>query len=51
MFYGGINKIPDPIRIIKGYGNSDISYSCMCFSNITAFQNPLSLDELIGMKI
>ncbi|CAD8155779.1 unnamed protein product [Paramecium pentaurelia] len=51
MFYGGINKIPDPIRIIKGYGNSDISYSCMCFSNITEFQNPLSLDELIGMKI
>ncbi|CAD8196180.1 unnamed protein product [Paramecium octaurelia] len=51
MLYGGVNQIPDPIRIIKGYGNSDISYSCMCYSNITAFQNPLSLDEIIGMKI
>ncbi|CAD8207815.1 unnamed protein product [Paramecium pentaurelia] len=51
MLYGGVNKIPDPIRIIKGYGNSDISYSFMCYSNITTFEDPLSLDELIGMKI
>ncbi|CAD8123308.1 unnamed protein product [Paramecium sonneborni] len=51
MLYGGISKIPDPVRIIKGYGNSDISYSFMCYSNITAFDNPLSNEELLGMKI
>lgn len=51
MQYGGVNNIPNPISIIKGYGNSDISYSFMCYSNITAFEDPLSMEELIGMKI
>ncbi|CAD8115977.1 unnamed protein product [Paramecium primaurelia] len=51
MPYGGINPIPDPFRIIKGYGNSDISYCFMCYSNLSSYSEPKTIDELIGIKM
>ncbi|CAD8204886.1 unnamed protein product [Paramecium octaurelia] len=51
MQYGGTTKIPDPLRIIKGYGNYDISYSFMCYSNLSSFNNPLTLEERVGIKL
>lgn len=37
MPYGGVTPIPDPLRIIKGYGNFDISYCMMCYSNLSSY--------------
>ncbi|CAD8169976.1 unnamed protein product [Paramecium octaurelia] len=51
MPYGGINQIPDPLRIIKGYGNSDISYCFMCYSNLSSYSEPKTIDELVGIKM
>jgi hypothetical protein len=51
MLFGGTTPIPDPVRIIKGYGDSDISYSFMCYSNVSTFSTPLSDKEKIGIKI
>ncbi|CAD8179362.1 unnamed protein product [Paramecium octaurelia] len=51
MPYGGINPIPDPLRIIKGYGNFDISYCFMCYSNLSSYSQPKTIDELVGIKM
>lgn len=51
MFYGGINQIPDPLRIIKGYGNYDISFCLMCYSNLSSYNDPKTIDEKIGIKM
>ncbi|CAD8102754.1 unnamed protein product [Paramecium sonneborni] len=51
MAYGGINPIPDPFRIVKGYGNYDISYCFMCYSNLSSYNQPKSIDELVGIKM
>lgn len=51
MQYGGTTKIPDPLRIIKGYGNYDISYSFMCYSNLSSFNQPKTIEEIVGVKL
>ncbi|CAD8120929.1 unnamed protein product [Paramecium sonneborni] len=51
MQYGGTTKIPDPLRIIKGYGNYDISYSFMCYSNLSSFNQPKTIEEKVGIKL
>lgn len=51
MTYGGTTKIPEPIRISKGYGNNDISYSFMCYSNVSTYNSPITQDEKIGIKL
>ncbi|CAD8207813.1 unnamed protein product [Paramecium pentaurelia] len=51
MQYGGTTKIPDPLRIIKGYGNYDISYSFMCYSNLSQYNQPKTIEEELGIKL
>ncbi|CAD8196182.1 unnamed protein product [Paramecium octaurelia] len=51
MKYGGTTKIPDPLRIIKGYGNYDISYSFMCYSNLSSYNQPKTIEEIVGIKL
>ncbi|CAD8155777.1 unnamed protein product [Paramecium pentaurelia] len=51
MKYGGTTKIPDPLRIIKGYGNFDISYSFMCYSNLSSYNQPKTIEETVGIKL
>lgn len=51
MLYGSTNPIPDPLRIIKGYGNFDISNCFMCYSNLSSYSVPMTIDELVGIKM
>lgn len=45
MEYAGTIKIPDPIRIANAYGNSDISYSFSCYTNLSDYDSPMTIDE------
>ncbi|CAD8102048.1 unnamed protein product [Paramecium sonneborni] len=51
MPFGGINPIPDPFRIVKGYGSFDISFSFMCYSNLSSYNQPKTIEELVGIKM
>jgi hypothetical protein len=51
MTYAGVEPIPVPLRTTEGYGAFDTSYSFMCFSNLSAYDIPLTEAERIGIKM